>query len=205
MKTLLALLALALSAAASVRAQDIKLSINAKGVAVDAGPSGHVTLGAPVLSGNDGKDRKPVLTPAADGLTAKAVYPDGFVIDISVSAQDGSIRYDFPASQADAKSVKINASLPLSDFAGGTFATNGGQPQPFPAEAGKQLVSQGAFTRMDVTPAAAGGLSFAIPASYQQLQDNRVWGTKSFSWIYHYDLLRYPNSTGFSLKVSALK
>lgn len=205
MKPLLALLALSLSAAVVVRAQDIKLSIDTKGVVVDAGPSGRVVLGAPVLSGTDGKDRKAVLTPAADGLSAKAAYPDGFVITLSVSAQDGEIRYDFDAPQADAKSVKINASLPVSDFAGGTFATNGGQPQPFPADSGKQLFAQGAFSRIDLALGTGAGLSFTVPATYQQLQDNRVWGTKSFSWIYHYDLLRYPNSTGFSLKVSALK
>lgn len=205
MKTLLALLALAISASVAARAQNVSLSIDAKGVVVDAGPSGRLTIAPPVLVGNDGKDRKSALTPAADGLTAKAVYPDGFVIDISVSVQDGEIRYDFDASQADAKAVRVNASLPISVFGGGTFATNGGQPQPLPAEVGKQLVAQGAFTRIDVSPAAGAGLSFTTPATYQQLQDNRIWNTSSFSWIYHYDLLRYPNSSGFALKVSTLK
>lgn len=204
MKTLLAIFALSLAAAVSVPAQSPKLSIDAKGVTVDGGAAGRVTLAPPVVAGSDGKDRKPAFTAGADGLTAKAVYPDGFTIDISVSAQDGSVRYDFLASQADAKSVRINASLPAVTFVGGTFAANGGQSQPFPAESGKQLVSQGAFTRMDVSPSSGGGLSFAIPASYQQLQDNRIWGTSSFSWIYHYDLMRYPNSTGFAIKVSTL-
>lgn len=204
MKTL-TLLALSLSLAVAAHAQALKLSINAKGVVVDGGPSGPVILSAPVLSGNDGKDRKPVFTPAADGLSAKAVYPDGFAIDISVSAQDGAIRYDFDASQADAKNVKINAGLPASAFVGSTFATDGGQAKPFPAESGKQLIAQGAFSRVDLATGPGAGLSFTVPASYQQIQDNRVWGTQSFSWIYHYDLLRYPNSTGFSIKVSALK
>jgi hypothetical protein len=202
MKTLLSLLALGLSLTVAAHAQPLKLSVDTKGVVVDGGPSGLVTIAAPVVVGTDGKDRKPVLTPGADGLSAQAAYSDGFAINISVSASDGTIRYDFDASQANAKTVRLNASLPVATFGGGTFATNGGQPLPFPAETGKQLVTQGAFTRMDVSVASGSGLSFSTPASYQQLQDNRIWNTSSFSWIYHYDLLRYPNSSGFALKVS---
>lgn len=205
MKTLLSLLTLGLSLTVAAHAQSLKLSVDTKGVVVDGGPSGLVTIAAPVVVGTDGKDRKPVLTPGADGLSAKAAYSDGFAINISVSTSDDTIRYDFDASQANAKTVRLNANLPVSTFGGGTFATNGGQPQPFPADAGKQLVAQGAFTRVDVSVAPGAGLSFSAPASYQQLQDNRIWNTSSFSWIYHYDLLRYPNSTGFSLKVSVLK
>lgn len=203
MKTLLALLALAFGA--SLSAQSIKLSADAKGVVVDGGVNGRVVIGAPTVTGSDKKNRKAVFAPAADGLSATATYADGFVIKIALASADGTITYAFDQVPADAISIVVTTALPLSYNNGGTFATNGGEAKTFPGEPGKQLFAQGAFTQVNLYTGTGEGLAFSVPASYQQFQDPRAWGMQQFQWIYHYDLLRYPNTTSFTLKVATVK
>ncbi len=203
MKTLLALLALAFTA--SLAAQSVKLSADTKGVIVDGGTAGRIVLTPPALTGSDKKTRKPVFTPAADGATATATFPDGFVIKVALSPKDGTISYSFDQVPADAASIVVNATLPVSYNEGGSFATGGGEAKSFPGEPGKQLFAQGSFDQIDLVKSTGEALSLTMPASYQQLQDNRIWGTQSFSWIYHYDLLRYPNETRFTISVAAVK
>ncbi|MDF3057982.1 MAG: hypothetical protein K0R17_2197 [Rariglobus sp.] len=203
MKTLLVFLALA--CVAPLSAQSIKLSADAKGVVVDGGPSGRIVLGVPTITGSDKKSRKPVFAPSADGTSAVATFTDGFVINIVLSAETGAITYRFDRAPADAASIIVNATLPVSYNEGGGYATNGGEAKPFPGEPGKQLFAQGAFTRLDLITGTGDGLSFTMPASYQQLQDSRIWGTQNFSWIYHYDFLRYPSETSFTIDVAPVK
>lgn len=203
MKTLL--VSLCLSFTASLSAQSLKLSADTRGVTVDGGAAGHLVLSAPIIGGSDKKDRKPVFTPAADGVSATAVYPDGLILKISLSAKNGTITYTLDHVPADAASLKITAALPVSYNDGGTYTTNGGEAKSFPGEPGKQLFAQGAFNQLDLVTGTGEGLSLTMPASYQQLQDNRVWGTQSFSWIYHYDFLRYPNETSFTISVAMVK
>lgn len=203
MKSLIALLALAFTS--SLAAQAVKLSLDAKGVIVDGGPHGHIVLGAPALVGADKKPRKPVFAVAEDGKSATATYADGFVITLAPSSAEGTVLYSFDHKPEDASSIVITAILPLSYNNGGTFATNGGAPQPFPGEPGKQLFAQGAFTQITFTTGTGEGLSFTTPASYQQMQDPRAWSLNYFQWVYHYDLNRYPNATSFTLKVAPTK
>jgi hypothetical protein len=203
MKSLIVLLALAF--AGSLSAQTFKISADSSGIVIDGGAHGHIVLGAPAITGSDKKARKPVFAAAADGASATATYADGFVITIVPSSKDGTILYSFDQKPEDAVSILITATLPLSYNNGGTFATNGGAAQPFPAEPGKQLFAQGSFTKIDFHTGTGEGLSIAPPASYQQMQDPRAWGLQHFQWIYHYDLNRYPNATSFTLKVTPVK
>ncbi|MFA6287719.1 MAG: hypothetical protein WC661_10080 [Opitutaceae bacterium] len=203
MKKLLVILALALVPV--LPAQTLTLSATAKGVAIDGGTTGLLVLSAPVITGSDGKSRTPVLTPAADGASATAVYADGFTIKITFSQKDGEAIYSFDHPPVGAKSLVITTPLDLYYNEGGTYAVNGGEPKLFPAEKDKQLFAQGAFTQLDIRNGSGAGFSLQMPESYQQLQDNRVWGTQSFAWIYHYDFLRYPEATGFTIKAALLK
>lgn len=203
MKTLLALLALAFTA--SLSAQTLKLSADSKGVTVDGGVNGRVVLGAPTLTGSDKKARKAVFAPAADGASATATYANGTVVTIALSSADGTILYSFDQVPADTISMVITTGLPLDYNNGGSFVANDGEAKPFPGEPGKQLFAQGAFTKLDLYTGTGDGLSFKMPASYQQLQDPRAWGMQHFQWIYHYDFLRYPNATSFTLKVALVK
>lgn len=203
MKALLILFTLAFST--SLSAQSIQLSADAKGITVDGGTAGRLVLSAPVISGSDKKDRKPVFTPAADGSSATAVYADGLTLKITLSSKNGTITYAFDHVPTDAASLKISTLLPLSYNLGGTYVANGGEAKSFPGEPGKQLFAQGSFNQLDLITGTGEGLSFTTPASYQQLQDNRVWNTQSFSWIYHYDFLRYPNETSFTISVAMVK
>lgn len=202
MKKLLVILALTLGA--SLQAQALKLSATAKGVIIDGGTTGKLALGVPVISGSDGKSHKPVVTPAADGSSATAVYDDGVTIKISLSNKDGKVTYSFDQAPVGAKSIVITTPLDLYYNEGGTYAADGGAPKLFPVEKDKQLFAQGSFFKLDLRNGSGAGFALEVPASYQQLQDNRVWGTQSFAWIYHYDLLRYPNETSFSIKAALL-
>lgn len=203
MKTPLVLLALAFTA--SLSAQTLKLSADSKGVIADGGVNGLVVLGAPTLTGSDKKARKAVFAPAADGTSATATYADGTVVTLAVSPADGTVLYRFDQVPPDTLSMVITTNLPLSYNEGGSFAANGGEAKPFPVEPGKQLFAQGAFTKLDLYTGTGDGLSFTTPASYQQLQDPRAWGMQHFQWIYHYDFLRYPNATSFTIKVALVK
>jgi len=203
MKKLLVILALALVPV--LPAQTLKLSATAKGAVIDGGTTGQLVLSAPVISGADGKSHKPVFTPAADGTSATAVYDDGFTIKITFSAKDGEVIYSFDHAPVGAKSLVITTPLDLFYNEGGTYAANGGEPKLFPVEKDKQLFAQGAFTQLDIRNGSGAGFSLQMPESYQQLQDNRIWGTQSFAWIYHYDFLRYPEATSFTFKAALLK
>lgn len=203
MKSLIALLALAFTA--SLPAQAVKLSLDSKGVIVDGGAHGNVVLGAPTLTGLDKKPRKPTFAVADDRKSATATYADGFVITIVPSSTEGTVLYSFDHKPDDASAIVITATLPLYLSNGGSFATNNGEPQPFPGEPAKQLFAQGAFNQIVFTTGTGEGLSFTMPASYQQMQDPRSWSIHHFQWIYHYDLNRYPNSTSFTLKVTPTK
>jgi len=203
MKSLLVSLALAFTA--SLSAQSLKLTADSKGIVIDGGTHGLIVLGAPALTGSDKKPRKATFAPSTDGTSATATYADGTVVTVVPSSADGTVRYSFDAVPADTVSLVITASLPLGYTGGGTFSANGGEAKPFPAEPGKQLFAQGAFTKIDFYSGTGEGLSFTVPASYQQLQDPRAWGIPHFQWIYHYDFLRYPNATSFTLKVAAVK
>jgi hypothetical protein len=201
MKTLLILLALAFTA--SLSAQSLKLSADAKGVIVDGGAAGRIVLSPPTISGMDKKPRKPVFKPSADGASATATFADGFEIKVVLSSEAGTITYNY-TPPVDGVAIVLNASLPVSYNEGGSYAVNRGEAKPFPGEPGKQLFAQGAYSQLDLVTGTGDGLSFTMPVSYQQLQDNRIWGTETFSWIYHFDVARYPNETSFAINVDVM-
>lgn len=203
MKSLIVLLALAFTA--SLSAQSLKLSADAKGVVVDGGVNGRVVLGAPTLTGSDKKARKATFAPAADGTSATATFADGTVVTIALTPADGTILYSFDQIPADTIAMVITTALPLSYNEGGSYIANGAEAKPFPGEPGKQLFGQGAFKQLDFYTGTGDGLAFTIPSSYQQLQDPRAWGHQNFQWIYHYDFLRYPGKTSFTFKVALVK
>lgn len=203
MKTLLSFIALAFTA--SLYAQPVKLSADARGVVVDGGASGRIVLDAPTVTGTDKKPRKPAFAAATDGVSATATYADGFVIKIALSSAEGTVAYSFDRAPSDVVSIVVNATLPSAYNSGGTYSTDGSEARPFPAEPGKQLFAQGAFKQVGFFAPTGEGLTITVPASYQQLQDPRVWGLQQFQWIYHYDLMRYPNATGFTVKIATVK
>lgn len=201
MKTLLTLLSLSF-AASTLAADPVKFFVSSKGVEIDAGVCGQVTMAPPVVVGIDKKDRKPVFTAEPDGKTGKALYADTSSITVTVSPEAGTITYSFDGV-ADAASVRLASQLPLSFNLGGSYALNDGDPKPFPIDPAKQLFDQGAFGKFDLLGSTGNRLSFAVPTTYQQLQDNRVWGQQAYSWNYFYDLLRYPGQTSFTITVTA--
>jgi hypothetical protein len=203
MKTLLAVLTLAFTA--SLSAQSVALTADAKGITLDGGAHGRMVLSPPTLTGSDKKARKAVFAPAADGTSATATYADGTVVTIAITPADGTVLYSFDQVPPDAIAMVVTASLPLSYGTGGSFVANGGEAKPFPGEPGKQLFAQGTFTKIDFYSATGEGLAFTVPASYQQLQDPRAWGIQNLQWIYHYDFLRYPGKTSFTIKVAPVK
>lgn len=202
MKTLFAVLTLAI-AASPITAQSVKLTSTPKGIVADAGANGRVTFPPPVVVGTDNKDRNPTYTAGADGLTGKATYEDGLVIDIQISPANGVITYTFDPRPMDAKSVRVTALLPVSYAEGGTFSFKLGETKPFPVEKTPKLIAQGAYGGVDLITNSGERLTFKAPTSYQQIGDLRTWGTQSFGWVYFFDLLRYPTDTSFTIKISA--
>lgn len=197
-------LLLAFVFASSLHAQAVKLTATTEGVVVDGGAGGRVVLRAPMIGGADKKDRKAVFTPADDGASATAAYADGTVVKITFSAE-GAVTYSFGSVPPNAITLKIIAALPRSFSVGGSYVVDKSEAKPFPGETGKQIFAQGAFSYLEFISGTGDGISFTVPASYQQLQDPRAWGMQEFHWVYHYDFLRYPEATQFILTAATVK
>ena len=194
----------ALALVSPLSAQTLKLSADTTGIVVDGGTCGSFVLPAPFFNGADKKDIKGVFTPSADGSSATVVYPDGFTVKVALSSEAGTITYSYGEVPEGSFALKLNSVLPVS-YNGGTYATDGGKAAPFPATPDKQLIAQGTFAQLDFVGSTGEGLSFKVPATYQQLQDGRKWGFEFISWIYYYDFARYNGQTSFTIKISTLK
>lgn len=195
-------LLLALCVAVSLTAQTVKLSITERGVVVNAGAIGNLTVGPPSIALPGNQDLKPTFTPDGSG-GARATYPDGSVLRVAVSERDGTITWHLDQVPADAVAIKLSTHLPINLNRGGRFVL-GDKTGEFPASLGDQFLAHGDAGRLDVIHPLGEGLRFATPTVYQQLQDNRKWNWNVFAWIYRYDLRRHPGADSFQFKLSLL-
>lgn len=188
--------------AAVLSAQPLKLSLSDKGVVVNAGAIGSLTLEAPSLGFKGDKTLKPSF--ALDGdKGGVATYPDGTVIRVSVSDADKTATYSFDTLPEGATAIRIDTKIPISLNQGGRFAL-GTKTGEFPTALAGQFLAHGDAATLDVIHALGDGVRFTAPAGYQQLQDNRMWNWNTFFWIYRYDLLRYSGKKSFQIKVSSI-
>ncbi|MDF3058282.1 MAG: hypothetical protein K0R17_2497 [Rariglobus sp.] len=201
MKYPFVLLLLGLCAVLPLPAQTIKLSLNNKGVVVDAGALGKIVVPPPEIATPDEKKViKPTYTLDGSG-GALATYPDGFVIRIAVSDASKTITYAYDRIPEGAASFKFSTLLPINLNQGGRFVLGDKQGE-FPVTLGDAFFARGDTGQVDIIYPLGAGIRFSTPTSFQQLQDNRTWNWNVFVWVYYRDLKRYNHETSFTFTVS---
>jgi hypothetical protein len=190
-----------LCAALSLRGQAPTLSLTEKGAVVNAGALGSFTIPPPAIDTTDKKELKPTLALTSTG--AQATYPNGFVLNITVSNADKAITYSFDAAPAGTAVVKFNTLLPINLNQGGTYVL-GNKTGEFPAAKAGQFLASADATQLDIIHPLGEGLRFNTPGAYQQLQDNRTWNWNTFAWVYRYDLKRHTGKNSFTFKVASV-
>jgi len=199
----LALFAALCSACVSFVTAAVKVGVDKKGVAIDAGLVGRFVLAAPVLVGADKTDQKPVIE-VESPTRAKATYPGGAVIEIETSAA-GEATFTLSGIPADARQLRFTTLLPINLNQGGRFTLGGGQAVEFPVVREKQLIAAGDATRLEIRHALGEGFAIQTPGAYQQIQDNRTWNWNVFAWNYFYDLRRHAGKNTIRFVVEPVK
>jgi len=204
MKKLLLLLACGLAVLASARA-GVSLSLDPKGVAIEAGTAGRFVVPAPDHTGG-GQTLKPVWTPSDDGKTGRITYENGFEVRVTIDSVSGTITYDYAdASFAPGSALRFMTLIPISFNEGGRYSVDKAPLVEFPVDFVDQLLVRGEATRVDIVGPLGEGFSVDAPACWQAIQDNRKWGWKAFAWVYLYDLNKVPSRRAFTFKISAIK
>lgn len=192
---------LALSARASVA-----LSLDPKGVAIEAGVAGRVVIPSPDYTAG-GQTVKPVWTPSANGASGVIKYENGFAVTVAIDSAAGTITYDYSTSSVvPSAMLRFTTILPSSLTSGGRYSMDKGSPLvEFPFEFVDQHLVRGEAT--DVSFVALGGEGFSVsaPVCWQAVQDNRKWNWNVFAWVYLYDLNKVPSRRAFSFTISAVK
>lgn len=170
---------IAILCSSAVYAADI-LSYADRGIAFTLPGTGLVILSWPELSLPNNKTAKATAT-TVDGQRATLTYADGTVIATSLNG--GTLTMTLSQAPAEAKSVRIACSLPMS-LVGATW-TIGDTSGAFPAEKpAKPFLFQGSASGFAVSQGGAKRVGITVPQwSFQQLQDNREWKTNSFWWM----------------------
>lgn len=184
MSVLTCLLAARIASAAAV---DIKLGN--KGFEIAGSEIGKLVLQYPLLQEDDNKKSVSPNDVKVDGDKVSLAYPNGAKLEIA-RTEPGVYVLQFSDVPADVKRYRMNLKLPFS-MVGKKWAI-GDHSGTFPAEyGGKPMLYQGNEKRFSLeTPNGNEGFAIIIPFGYQQLQDNREWKSKDFSWFTTSDLPR---------------
>jgi hypothetical protein len=172
-----------------------------KGINIDNGNMGTLTLGYPLLSGAAAVVHKPVnKVPAGSGATV--TYDGGATLTISVTPA-GEITYAFDQVPADVKTWKVQTIISFSYQQAGKWKMDNGPANSFPAELGeKPQFFQNHATEFELINFGGKYLSFHMPEnSYVEMTDNRKWHWSVYAW--QFTVPMQPGSSTFKLTVVA--
>ena len=200
MKTLLSLLLLALAAA--VQAAPAPLSIDPKGIAINAGPAGRFILQNPVLVLPDGQELKPKWTALPEGGGGTLRYEGA--PDIAVTVANGAVTYKHTLGPGEAKLLKFVTIIPLSFNQGGKYIIDDMPPVDIPQDKNSQFLQHGESERFGLVSPSGAGLVFEVPVSWQGLQDNRTWNWDVYAWMYNYDFAKAADSRELTISIETL-
>ncbi len=168
---------MAIAAMARIHAAD--LSAGQDGVIIPVKGMGDFTLSYPVLQPGD---RKP-LRRTASGKHAELTYAGDIIVSIEILA-GGHVEMAFQNAK-DVKNFVMGTTFGGQFGEGGTWKVGANEAKPFPAvKPEKPFLFQGNAGSISFTDPAGHALGFSgVPDyAYQQLQDNREWGTNNFQW-----------------------
>lgn len=176
----LLLLGLGLS---TLPAADLSLAEN--GIRADVGGMGTWTVPYPLLQPGD---RKPLSVAVAKG-EAVVSYPEGRAVVRLAAGGRVELRFQDLPAEVKAFRLTVNAGPDYAD--GGRWQMVGGPGGDFPAQQPEQpFLFQGQAEGIAITDPVGRSVRIAgLPSyAYNQLQDNREWGWKMFTWWANYPL-----------------
>ena len=174
---------LTLLVTASIASADPKFVMESKGLVIDNGGMGRFVIAPPSLT--IGKnDEKPVYT-LKSATEATVQYPSGLQLAYAIKGKQASLHYTNAATGT--KNFKFVMSVPMSYNQGGQYAFDTGDLKPLPAEKGGQFVDRGNHTSFSLIDPSNQSFTLVTPGGYQELQDNRTWGTQAFGYHYYCD------------------
>jgi hypothetical protein len=165
--------------------QDAKLSIEKKGVGIDAGKMGTFVLQAPLFMLDADQGLKPEFK--ASGDKGEAVYSNGarFLFEVKKDEIICSFE-DMPKDGPG--SFKFIMDIPISFNKGGKYSLGSKEFKEFPAEIKtEQFIVTGDNSDFSFSDPDGHGLTLELRSNWFGLQDNRVWNTQSFSYQFLVD------------------
>lgn len=179
-----------------LRAGEVKLSLNKKGVEIDAGKGAVFTLQAPLLAYPGDKTVKP--ESYKDG---EARYPGGTIFRYEI--KDDEVRCSYEKLPDDGHSFKFLMEVPMSFLKGGTY-TLGKDTQEVPDNiTTEQFLMTGQAEDFSFANKDGRGLKVEVVSNWYGLQDNRVWNTESFSYQFLIDT-KAVSGKDFPIKFKAV-
>lgn len=160
-----------------------KLGVSPKGITIENGSTGKLTFAPQTFTRKTGGE-KPLVTTAGNQVEAR--YASGALMKLQTSGDRILCRYE--GLPADGQSFKFSMTLPIRIKEGGKFAFDEAEPGPFPAEKGEQFVQRGNARGFSFCNAQGDGFTLRGPFGYKYLQDNRTFGTQTFSYSVKVDI-----------------
>lgn len=192
--------AMALAAAVSLKAADPALSLSEAGVKIDIGPGGTYTLLVPTLklTDKDYQGEKAVIELKDGKIEAK--YPSGAELQMALADGKKSVEVSFSGVPAGSKGLLFVTQIPIRYSTGGQYALGKKNLEAFPEIKEKQVFADGHSESFTLIDPSGSGYKLNLPADYQQLQDNRVFGWAVFMHLYHYNFSVQQGRTSFKLR-----
>jgi hypothetical protein len=201
MKKNIFLLLLCLTASFPLLAEDITLTLDAKGVLINAGALGSFVLSMPVLVTESPETKEvPVFESSVNKGIAK--YPSGAKLDVEITSN--TLVCTYSSLPANAKALKLGMVIPIKFKNGGKYGFNSDPLKEFPTEKGqKPSFEQGsALRKFTLVDPMGSGFSIDAQSNWGQLQDNRFFNnSQSFQYIFIYDLKANPGKNSFTIKI----
>ena len=171
----------AFSLSTPVIAADASLSLSRAGISIGKENFGRITFSYPELLGK-GDTEHAVSEATITGDSAELTYAGGAHAHVKILK--GQILINFTDVPDDVMNTRIQTAIGLG-FAGGKWAI-GSKSGTFPAEKTKEpFLFKGDAANFEVTSSAGVPLALKLPGiGWQQLQDNREWGTSNFGWFF---------------------
>lgn len=169
----------------SALADDLPLTVIAKGVEIDAGSVGKFVIEPPNLVLENGITEKPVFETlsATEGV---AKYSNGAEVKYQVSGREILCQYSVPP---DGKALMFQMLVPIKFGQGGKFAFGSADLKDFPADHTGQFVgTAGGKEPFSIVDALGDGFTVEFPGNWQAVQDNRKFGWQTFVYQFLYDL-----------------
>lgn len=184
-----------------LRAAEIVMTMVGTGVEIDVPEVGNFIVEVPLLTSSDGRAERgsfEVLS-ATEGV---AKYPSGAEVNVQLAGSE--ITYQYPSG--DYKGLTFNMTVPKEPGKSGKFALGDDALKDFPSQFAGQFADKGnGKSRLSVVNSMDEGLTVSTAANWSALQDNRAFGTSSFSFQWVYDFKAHFGKDSLSISVSPYK